>query len=594
MAALFIAQATNTPLTLGQQLDAARRAAADVQGRGRRHRQRLHRPGGDALGGRPRAGRGPGADPRHRPLHVRGARAHQPDRQRRRDGRGREVDRRPRHRAACAASSTARPPRRPTSPKRCSTGAACAIGAVERVTDPGRGTLIRRDRRRDGTMSSPAAPHRIVIVGGGAGGLELATRLGNKLGRRGQADVTLIDETRTHVWKPRCTRSPPAAWTWRARGRLPRAGALAPLPLPHRRDDRARSRAPRGARRAATSTTRAARSRRERAFGYDTLVIAIGSQSNDFGTPGVREHAMTLESPADARASTRAWSTPASARTRRPTPLRPEQLHVAIIGAGATGVELAAELHRTTREVVAYGLDRVDADKDIQVTLIEAADRVLPALPRAPVAGDRGAAAQSSASRCTPAPRWPRCCADGVRLADGRILPAELVVWAAGVKAPDFLKDLAGLETNRINQLVVRPTLQTTRDDDIFAHRRLRGLRLARPTTATSCRRARRPRTSRPRTWRADQAAPGGQAAAGLPLPRLRLAGVARRVQHGRQHDGRPDRRQPDDRGRFRAPDVPVALQDARAARCTASSRSRSTRWRALITRRTEPHVKLH
>ena len=48
-------------------------------------------------------------------------------------------------------------------------------------------------------------------------------------------------------------------------------------------------------------------------------------------------------------------------------------------------------------------------------------------------------------------------------------IPAELVVWAAGVKAPDVLKDIAGLETNRINQLVVRPTLQTTRDDDIFA-----------------------------------------------------------------------------------------------------------------------------
>ena len=48
-------------------------------------------------------------------------------------------------------------------------------------------------------------------------------------------------------------------------------------------------------------------------------------------------------------------------------------------------------------------------------------------------------------------------------------MPAELVVWAAGVKAPDFLKDIDGLETNRINQLVVRPTLQTTRDENIFA-----------------------------------------------------------------------------------------------------------------------------
>jgi NADH:ubiquinone reductase (H+-translocating) len=58
---------------------------------------------------------------------------------------------------------------------------------------------------------------------------------------------------------------------------------------------------------------------------------------------------------------------------------------------------------------------------------------------------------------------------DGVRLASGEVIPAELVVWAAGVKAPDFLKDLGGLETNRINQLVVLPTLQTTHDENIFA-----------------------------------------------------------------------------------------------------------------------------
>ena len=49
--------------------------------------------------------------------------------------------------------------------------------------------------------------------------------------------------------------------------------------------------------------------------------------------------------------------------------------HVAIIGAGATGTELSAELHRTLRGVVAYGLDKIDPDKDIKITLIEAADR---------------------------------------------------------------------------------------------------------------------------------------------------------------------------------------------------------------------------
>ena len=56
-----------------------------------------------------------------------------------------------------------------------------------------------------------------------------------------------------------------------------------------------------------------------------------------------------------------------------------------------------------------------------------------------------------------------------MRLADGALVPAELVVWAAGVKAPDLLRDIDGLETNRINQLVVTPTLQTTRDADMFA-----------------------------------------------------------------------------------------------------------------------------
>ena len=95
---------------------------------------------------------------------------------------------------------------------------------------------------------------------------------------------------------------------------------------------------------------------------------------------------------------------------RRPTPLRPEQLHVAIIGAGATGVELAAELHRTTREVVAYGLDRVDPDKDIQVNLIEAADRVLPALPPRLSTATEELLRKLGVDGAHRAPRWPRCC----------------------------------------------------------------------------------------------------------------------------------------------------------------------------------------
>ncbi len=205
-----------------------------------------------------------------------------------------------------------------------------------------------------------------------------------------------------------------------------------------------------------------------RAIGYDTLVIAIGSQSHDFGTPGVAQHAMKLESSADAlRFHARVVNACIRAHAQE-TPLRPEQLHVAIIGAGATGVELAAELHRTTRQMVAYGLDQVDADKDIQVSVIEAAPRVLPALPPRLSKATEALLRKIGVQVHTDA-KVAEVLAGGVRLADGRLLPAELVVWAAGVKAPDFLKDIGGLETNRINQLVVRPTLQTSRDDNIFA-----------------------------------------------------------------------------------------------------------------------------
>ncbi|WP_418320715.1 NAD(P)/FAD-dependent oxidoreductase [Piscinibacter sakaiensis] len=317
-------------------------------------------------------------------------------------------------------------------------------------------------------QNSPSTPHRIVIVGGGAGGLELATRLGDTLGRRGKAEVTLIEKTRSHLWKPKLHEI--------AAGSMDIGdNEVDYLAQSHWHHFRYR----------VGEMTGIDRERREvlvapyfddegeqvteqRSFGYDTLVIAIGSQTNDFGTPGVAEHAMRLESSADAlRFHTRLVNACIRAHAQS-TPLRPEQLHVAIIGAGATGVELAAELHRTTRTVVAYGLDRIDPDKDIQVSVIEAAPRVLPALPERLSTATLGLLEELGVAVHTGA-KVEEVVAGGVRLDDGRLLPAELIVWAAGVKAPEVLKDIGGLETNRINQLVVEQTLCTTRDENIFA-----------------------------------------------------------------------------------------------------------------------------
>ena len=316
-------------------------------------------------------------------------------------------------------------------------------------------------------MSNSGSKHRVVVVGGGAGGLELATRLGDTLGKRGRAEVTLVDKNRTHVWKPKLHEIASGSMDLSAH----EVDYLAQAHWHHFRfrigEMTALDRQRREVRVAPYFDAEGREVTPDRVFGYDTLVLALGSLSNDFGTPGVSEHALKLESKSDAQRFHARMVNACIRAHAQTTPLRPEQLHVAIIGAGATGVELAAELHRTTREVVAFGLDRVDADKDIQVNLIEAADRVLPALPprlsqaTLELLRKLGVIVHTSA-------KVAEVQADAVRLADGRSVPAELVVWAAGVKAADFLQDIAGLETNRSNQLLVRPTLQATRDDDIF------------------------------------------------------------------------------------------------------------------------------
>jgi NADH:ubiquinone reductase (H+-translocating) len=149
-------------------------------------------------------------------------------------------------------------------------------------------------------------------------------------------------------------------------------------------------------------------------------------------------------------------------------PLRPEQLNVAIVGGGATGVELAAELHKTTRELVAYGFEKIDPERDIKMTIIEAGPRILAALPeRVSLAAQD--LLKSLHVEVLTGERVTQIRDDAVITASGRTIGVELAVWAAGIKAPDFLHELDGLESNRINQLLVHQTLQTTRGPDVFA-----------------------------------------------------------------------------------------------------------------------------
>jgi len=310
--------------------------------------------------------------------------------------------------------------------------------------------------------------HKIVAVGGGAAGLELVTRLGDRFGRRSRARVTLVERARTHLWKPLLHEVA--------------AGSIDPgeyevnyLAQAHWHGFRYRlgemiglDRAAKEVRLAATFDDEGREITPPQSVGYDTLIIAIGSVTNDFGTPGVAERAVPLETQAQAARFNRRLVNACIRAQTQDGPVRPGQLHVAIVGAGATGAELAAELHRTAREVVAYGLDRIDPQRDIRIVLIEAADRILPALPERISEAARRLLDRMGIEVHTGA-KVTQVTADGLQLVDGSFIASELVVWAAGVKAPEVLRHLDGLEVNRINQLVVEPTLQTTRDPDIFA-----------------------------------------------------------------------------------------------------------------------------
>jgi NADH dehydrogenase len=316
--------------------------------------------------------------------------------------------------------------------------------------------------------------HHIVVVGGGAGGLELATRLGDKLGKRGwfgqlpKASITLVDRVRTHVWKPLLHEIAAGSMEvdrheveYQAQGHWHgfryRYGEMIGL-----------DRAKKLVHLAPTYDEDGIEITPDRWIPYDTLVIAIGSITNDFGTTGVKEHAMMLDTTEEAeRFHRRLINACVRAQTQR-GPIRPEQLHVAIIGAGATGTELSAELHKTARTVVAFGLDNIDPDKDIKITLIEAASRIVPALPERISEATAEILRNLNVDIRTGA-RVTEVTKSGVRLASGDFLPAELVVWAAGVKGLDVATNLDGLEVSKSKQLVVKPTLETTRDPDIFA-----------------------------------------------------------------------------------------------------------------------------
>ena len=311
-------------------------------------------------------------------------------------------------------------------------------------------------------------PHHIVIIGGGAGGLELATKLGNTLGKRGIARITLIDANMTHLWKPLLHEV--AAGTLNSYE--DELNYLAQAHWHHFNFRLGRvDHIDRGKREVSTEPRLDENGEEyipRRTLHYDTLVIAVGSVSNDFGIPGVKEHCHFIDHRKEAdQFHQHLLRSCFTAQTQKES-IREGQLHIAIAGAGATGVELAAELHSSTRELVEFGLDRITPEKDIKITIVEANQRILPGLPEH-LSAEITQQLQDIGIEILTGERITEATAEGFSTQSGKFIRAGIKVWAAGIKAPDFLAQIEGLEVNRGNQLVVETTLQTTKDENIFA-----------------------------------------------------------------------------------------------------------------------------
>ena len=308
---------------------------------------------------------------------------------------------------------------------------------------------------------------QIVVVGGGAGGLELVRRLGARYGRK-RHDIILIDRNLTHIWKPLLHEVAAGSldanldevgygghavrWGYRffngsieSIDRTARTVTTAPL-----LDE------------AGVEIIGRHRIR------YDYLVLAVGGISNDFGVEGVRDHAMFLEDRAQAdRFRQRLLNACFRTNFANEQGDTAARVRVAIVGGGATGVELAAELYNAAKGLRNYGLEVFDETK-LEVSLIEAGPRILPALDEA-LADTAKKELEALGVRVLDKTQVVRIADGTVHTGTGQAIDADLIVWAAGVKAADEVAGMSDLELNRLNQIVVRPTLQSTTDDRIYA-----------------------------------------------------------------------------------------------------------------------------
>jgi NADH dehydrogenase len=317
-----------------------------------------------------------------------------------------------------------------------------------------------------GNERRKALQSEIVIVGGGAGGLELACKLGRKLG---PSKVMLVDCRLYHIWKPSLHEVAAGTLDIHQEGlsyqMLAHDNGFTFVYGPMTALDAASRRLTVGAVKAADGEDVL----HERTVGYGSLVIAVGSTANYFGVPGAREHTISLNVTEDAERFRlrllRLMAVAEQAREERHD--ANAALDVVIIGGGATGVELAAELREASGVYATYGFSRLQVQRDVRITLLEGAPRILAPLPER-VSGAALKLLNERGIHVVTDCRVTRIDPDAVIDNEGNVYPASLCVWAAGIRAPEFLTRL-GLPTTKGGQIEVDAQLRVPGVPGVYA-----------------------------------------------------------------------------------------------------------------------------
>ena len=306
-------------------------------------------------------------------------------------------------------------------------------------------------------------PFKVLVVGGGAGGLELACKLGRKWG---PDRVALVDANLFHIWKPSLHEVAAGTLDIHQEGlsyqMLAHDNGFSFHFGPMTGLDTAAHQVVVGA-----VADGAEEVLPERRIGYETLVLAIGSVSNDFGVPGVADHAFSLDGPHDAERFRLRMLQLLSLVDVRKSHDPNAAIDIVIIGGGATGVELAAELREATALHAQYGLRHIEAGRDVRIRILEGAPRLLAPLDEKVSAAATHLLKQRHVEVTTSC-RVVKISWNQVTDADGHVYPADLCVWAAGIKAPPLLAQL-GLPVQRSGQVTVDGRLRVEGVPDVFA-----------------------------------------------------------------------------------------------------------------------------